>query len=228
VSKRLKEIEIVEDITAISRCDEGFLKLRRLMIKHHYTDGTESRVYPCDIVEPPSNDAVVVVLYFFDKKGDIYVGLRRGIRPAIYFRKNNPSKFSRDGKVYLDLLEVVAGGIESSDIELGEEGIKNRVIKEVEEEAGFRCSAENVIPLGGGCFSSPGITPEKFLFFAIRVDPNLQHKPSGDGHPMEDASEFQFLSLKKAITMCYNGEIEDAKTEIALRRLAEKGSDLLL
>lgn len=220
MTRRLEEIEIVEDMTPFSGCEDGFLKLRRLLIRHRYTDGTESITYPCDIVELPSNDAVVVILYFIDNKGTVHVGLRTNIRPSVYFRKDHPAKHKRDGKVYRHLLEVVAGGIESSDLEFGEDGIRHRVIREVQEEAGFTCRAEDIVPLGGGSFSSPGITPEKFLFFAVKVDPSLQNQPKGDGHPMEEASEFSFVSLKMAIVMCHCGEIEDAKTEMALRRLA--------
>ena len=98
--------------------------------------------------------------------------------------------------------------------------MQRRVIHEVYEEAGFRCSDKLVIPLGGGSFSSPGISAEKLFFFALKVDPNKKELAPGDGHPMEEASEVLFVELSKALAMCHSGEIEDTKTEIGLRRLA--------
>jgi ADP-ribose pyrophosphatase len=216
--RTLKEIAIVEDVTSRSRCDQGFIRLLRLKVKHHYSDGSESTVYPCDIVELPSIDAVVVAIFWIDPDRRIQVGLRTNIRPAVYFRKDNPVKTGRNGKVYFHLLELVAGGVELSDINQG--GLRRRVIHEVYEEAGFRCSDQQVIPLGGGSFSSPGIIGEKLFFFALEIDPKKKEPPPGDGHPMEEASEVRFVDLSRALLMCHSGEIEDTKTEIGLRRLA--------
>lgn len=84
--RTLKEISIVEDITSRSRCDEGFVRLRRLKVKHRYADGSESAVYPCDIVDLPSIDAVVAVIFWLDQDRRIQIGLRTNIRPAVYFR----------------------------------------------------------------------------------------------------------------------------------------------
>lgn len=215
----LKEISIIEDITSKSRCDKGFVRLRRLKVRHRYADGSESALYPCDIVELPSIDAVVAVIFWVDQDRRIQIGLRTNIRPAVYFRKDHPVKTRRNGKLYLYLLELVAGGVECRDLDEG--GLRQRVLQEVYEEAGFRCSYEQVIPLGGGTFSSPGISAEKLFFFALQIDPKEQEPPPGVGHPMVETSEVRFVELSDALAMCHKGEIEDTKTEVGIRRLAD-------
>ena len=52
----LAAIEIVEDRTADSRCDEGFLKVERLLLRNRYDDGSRSDVYPCDVVSRPGSE----------------------------------------------------------------------------------------------------------------------------------------------------------------------------
>ena len=84
---RLESIEVVEDLTTASRCDEGFLKLARLRLRNRYDDGTESAVYPCDVVTRPGSDAVVAVLFEQSAPTQIRVLLRESVRhlfqPAI-------------------------------------------------------------------------------------------------------------------------------------------------
>ena len=55
---RVAEIEIVEDRTARSRCDEGFLRLKRYRARNRREDGSRSAEYPIDVIDRPTLDAV--------------------------------------------------------------------------------------------------------------------------------------------------------------------------
>ena len=58
--------------------------------------------------------------------------------------------------------------------------------------------------------------------YAIEIDdPNGQQSPGGDGSPMEGGVATRWLELDDAIAACVRGELEDAKTELTLRRLRE-------
>src|SRR5690242_3839380 len=48
---KVTAIEIVEDRTAASRCDEGFLRLKRYRARNRHPDGTASPVYPVDVID---------------------------------------------------------------------------------------------------------------------------------------------------------------------------------
>lgn len=195
-----------------------FVRLRRLQLRHRYKDDQYSHSYIFDIVEGPFADAVAVVLYHTDSEGKVWVGLRRGVRPSIYLRKDNPVKARLDPLPRLTYLELVAGGIEYGDI--GSIGINGRAALEAKEEAGYEVKAEELVSLGGGTFSSPGFGMEKIHYRAAKVDPCEGMEPEGDGHPLEEVGDFQFHELAEAIAWCRSGQIEDAKTEIGLYRLA--------
>lgn len=212
----LEDIEVVAEDTG--ETESPFVRVRRLRLRHRYTDGQYSAAYSFDLVEGPFADAVAIVLYHIDDEGKVWVGLRRGVRPSIYFRKDNPVKAKLDGQARLTYLELVAGGIEYGD--LGSIGIDGRAALEVREEAGFEVEAEDMVSLGKPTFSSPGSGMEKLHYRAVQVDPDKGVEPKGDGHPLEEVSDFQFHELSEAISWCRSGEIEDAKTEIGLCRLA--------
>ncbi len=103
----LRSIEVVEDHTAESSCDEGFLRLSRLTLKNVYADGTESEPYRCDVVTRPGSDAVVAALYRIEE-GRVRVMLRESPRAPIYLRRLKRFEHP-DPREYLSLVEVVAG-----------------------------------------------------------------------------------------------------------------------
>ena len=74
--------------------------------------------------------------------------------------------------------------------------------------------------LGSGVFSSPGVDSEKIYLRAVEVSPLRQKPFYGDGSPMEEGAQLIFLELTDALKKCHSGEIEDAKTELGIRRLA--------
>jgi ADP-ribose pyrophosphatase len=212
----LEEIEMVEE--DIEEVEPPFVKVRRLRLRHRYENDEYSAPYNFDVIENSFADAVVVILYYTDEDGKVRVGLRRGVRPSIYLRKLNSAKAALDGFPRLLYLELVAGGIEYGDLDTI--GINGRAAIEVREEAGFEVSADDMIGLGGGTYSSPGAGMEKLHYRAVEVDPRMAGEPKGDGHPLEEVGDIQFQEISEAITWCRCGMIEDSKTEIGLYRLA--------
>mgnify|MGYP002149768343 CR=1 FL=1 len=87
------------------------------------------------------------------------------------------------------------------------------------EEAGLRVPPERFARLGGKVFPTPGMAPECFHLLHAEVSPAAGEPPPGDGSPMEEGCILRFVALSYALRMCDRGEIEDAKTELALRRL---------
>ena len=110
-------IELLEDRTARSRCDEGFLRLKRLTAQNRRADGSTSRPYPIDLIDRPALDAVAVVVWARTARG-IEVLTRLQLRPAAGFR--DPAKAVLPEAQGWFVEEVVAGVIEPG--EKGEEG----------------------------------------------------------------------------------------------------------
>jgi len=217
---RIAEIEILEDRTAQSRCDEGFLRLKRFRARNRRADGSLSREYPIDVIDRPTLDAVAVCLWARGPLG-VEVLTRRGLRPAAYFRRGKATVVP-EGE-YLLLEELVAGVLEPG--EIGLDALRRRGAEEVREEVGLDVAPEQLVPMGGALFMLPGIASEKIHILAAEVPrgsgPAVWPAPDGgDGSPLEEGAELRWRPLAQAVAACELGEIEDAKTEIALRRLA--------
>ena len=216
---RLHSIEIVEDRTADSRCDEGFLRLRRLRLRNRYEDGSHSAVYPCDVLSRPGSDAVVAALYEIDGARRVHVLLRDAPRAPVYLRR--AKRFVHpDPRVYLSLMELVAGLVEESD-GAGDAGLCRRAAIEAQEEAGAHVRAEDFRVLGGESFASPGTGDEKLRFCAAPSELAAASVGSGDGSVMEQGAQLVTLELSDAIEACRTATIPDMKTELGLLRLAD-------
>lgn len=217
--KRLESIEVVEDLTARARCDEGFLRLSRLRLRNVYADGTASREYACDVVSRRHVDAVAIVLWHREGR-KVLVHLRRATRAAIWLRRAKQAELVRpDPRPHDTILELVAGVLEEQD--RGEGGVRRRAAIEAKEEVGFDVDPERTVELGEGFFPTPGVTDEKVHLVAAEVTPGTASAASGDGSVMEEGACAVVLELGAAIAGCRTGEIPDAKTEIGLRRLAD-------
>jgi ADP-ribose pyrophosphatase len=198
----------------------GFLALRRMRMRNRRDDGTLSERYCCDfVVRPYGLDAIVVAVWARRPDGGVDVLLRAGMRPALWFGRDPARLPLPDPQTYAQLTELVAGIIEEDD--RGEAGLRHRAAAEVLEEAGFTVDPAAIRLLGAGSFPSPGSMPEKFHFAAVEVDPATQAAQEGDGSPMEEGAVTRWLDLEAAIAACVAGELEDAKTELGLRRLRE-------
>jgi len=219
---RVAAIEVVEDRTARARCDEGFLRLRRLRARNRRLDGSYSREYPIDLIDRPTFDAVAVCLWARGEAGP-EVLTRSGIRPAAYFRRGQATVLPEVDHLLVE--EVVAGVLEPG--EVGPDAIRKRAVEEVREETGLEIAPDQLEALGGPFFMLPGITSEKIYLVAGEVPrgsgPEVWAAPGhGDGSPLEEGAELRWRPLAEAIAACERGEIEDAKTEIALRRLVAR------
>lgn len=218
----VSEIEVVEDYTARARCDEGFLRLKRLRARNRRADGSFSPEYPIDVIDRPTLDAVAVCLFARTARG-IEVLTRRGLRPAAYFRRGRTPALPEPE--YLLVEEIVAGVLEPG--ERGGDALRRRGAAEVREEAGIEIAPGRLEPLGGPFFPLPGIVSEKIHLLAGEVARGSAAGPypaphEGDGSPLEEGAVLQWRELGAAIAACESGEIEDAKTELALRRLATR------
>jgi ADP-ribose pyrophosphatase len=214
-------VELVEDKTPRSRCDEGFLRLRRFTLRNIFTDGSVSPPYPCDVVSRRRIDAVAVVLWHRDPHGRIFVHYREGTRAPVWLRREKAAELPVPDRLSYDLIgEIVAGVLEEDD--RGREGILQRGAIEAKEEAGYDVDLSKVHALGDdGFFPSPGVTDEKVYLLAAEVDPRARGAAEGDGSVHEQGTRMVTRELREAIRLCRKGEVPDAKTELALLRLAD-------
>ncbi len=219
---KVAEIEIVEDFTARARCDEGFLRLRRLRARNRRADGSRSPEYRIDVIDRPTLDAVAVCLWARTPRG-VEVLTRRGLRPAAYFRRGKAAALPEPE--YLLVEEIVAGVLEPG--ERGLDALRRRGADEAHEEAGIDVAPERLEPLGGPFFLLPGISSEKIHLLACEVERGAaegRHDAphEGDGSPLEEGAVLEWRELGAAIAACEAGDIEDAQSELAFRRLAAR------
>lgn len=201
--------------------ESGFLSVRRVHMVNVREDGSRSLPFVCDFaVRHKGSDAVAVVIYQRAREGKLRVLLRYGLRPPLRFGRSPERLPVPDRADYLFFREVVAGIVERGDH--GEQGIRQRAALEVWEEAGFVVTAAEIVFLGAGIFPAAGALPEKIWLCAVEV-PCAQEAADlpGDGSPMEEGAHTEWMDLDDAISACVRGEIEDAKTELALRRLRD-------
>lgn len=219
---KVRTIEVLEDYSARARLDEGFLRLKRLRARNLRADGTHSPEYRIDVIDRPTLDAVALVVWARTARG-IEVLTRHQLRPAAFFRRGRTAALPEPE--YLLVEEIVAGVLEPG--ELGAEALRHRASEEAREEAGLTIAPAAIRALGGPFFPLPGIVSEKIHVLEAEVErgsgPDLLDAPhEGDGSPLEEGSHLQWRTLAEAIRACDRGEIEDAKTELAFRRLAAR------
>jgi ADP-ribose pyrophosphatase len=197
----------------------GFLRLVRRRLRAHYPDGSESGAFVIDEVDRRSIDAVVIAAHYAGPGGERRVFLRSALRPAVYFRgvarAPIPVPDNRGG-----LWELPAGLVEPD--EQSPEGLLAAATRELFEEAGFQVPEARLRALGPSMYPCPGVIAERHFYFEVEVDPTARVEPSLDGSALEQFGEIRDVSLAEALEACRNGRIEDAKTELALRRLEER------
>lgn len=213
------DIAVESDHTASSRADEGFLRVRRLSLRNKYPDDTESEIYRYDVIERDAMDAVGIVLEAVSDDGPL-VCLRSALRPPLAFRSTYAVPLADEGSAVL--WEIPAGLIEPS--ERGEAGIVACAARETLEEVGLVVSPERFEPLGRPACLSPGVMGEKVHFVHAVVDPTEMREPLADGSPVEERADIRFVTIDDALEAVRDGRVADAKTEVAVRRLAERRS----
>ena len=201
------ELEVQES-RIVSPDDGGFLHVRRVSFVARHEDGTVSSPFTYDVVDRRALDAAVMVAHYADASGRVFVYLRSSVRPPVALRPHAPSMRS-------DLWEVPAGLVEP-----GERPVA-AAARELDEELGFAVAEKELLPLGHAALPAPGFIGELHFYFHVPVTPAARKEPAGDGSALEHGAKIVALPLTDALDACRRGEVLDAKTELALRRLAD-------
>ncbi|MDF1566338.1 MAG: NUDIX hydrolase [Deltaproteobacteria bacterium] len=208
-------LEVVQDRTAEARCDEGFLRVKRLICRSRREDGSRSEPFPVDLVDREHLDAVGVLVWRRGAAGPELL-LRDCLRPGAFFRKDREPPVP-EGEAGLFVQEIVAGILEAED--RGLEGVRRRAAIEVLEEAGFRVAPEEIVHLGAPFYLVPGTLSEKVHLTAVEVTGRPRELPEGDGSPMEEGGRITWIPLAEVQARSQRGELQDAKTELGAHRL---------
>jgi ADP-ribose pyrophosphatase len=209
-------LQVIEDLTPAQPL--GFLRLVRRRLVAIGPDGLVSAPFVYDEVDRLAIDAVVVAAYYLDEAARPYVYLRSATRPPISMRAPGAHAFAESGS-RIGLWELVAGLVEAH--ESSPSGVTEGAKRELAEELGFDVDVSELRPLGQSTLPAPGVVAERHFYFFVQVDPCRRQEPSLDGSALEQLGIVVAVPLADALAACRAGEIEDAKTELGLRRLAE-------
>jgi ADP-ribose pyrophosphatase len=197
----------------------GFMRLSRATLQVRFADGTVSRPFDYDSLGRERLDAVVIAPHYRDQGGARRVFLRSCLRPPLFLRPLEVRPVPEAPSLGA-LWELPAGLVEED--ERSPEGLRRCASRELGEEIGFfSVPVERFAPLGHSTFPAPGIIGERHFYFHVEVDPRARHTPSEDGSALERGAVVVDIALDEALALTRSGGIEDAKTELALRRLAE-------
>ncbi len=209
-------LELLEDLSP--EAPPGFLRLVRRRLRAQYPDGTLSAPFVYDEIDRRSIDAVVIVAHYV-AGGDRRVFLRSSMRPPVYFRGASKSQVTPSDH-HGGLWELPAGLVDS-----GEHGVEEpaaAAARELQEEVGFATTKDAMKLLGPSTYPAPGVMAERHFYFEVTVDPGTRTEPMLDGSALEKDGVVFDVGVVEALAMCARGEIEDGKTELALRRLVER------
>jgi len=209
-------LRLVEAIP--SRDEPGFLDLRRQVFRIEREDGSLSDAFVYDTVDRARLDAVVIAPHYRDAAGRRRVFLRSALRPPVATRPLGICPVP-EAPALGGLWELPAGLVEPD--ERSVEGLRRCAARELFEEVGLEVDPSVLGELGPSTFPAPGMIGERHFYFHVEVDPARRVTPPEDGSPLEMGAVIADVPLDEAIELTRRGAIEDAKTEVALRRLAE-------
>lgn len=197
---------------------DGFLRLLRPRVRVRFTDGTVSEPFVYDVIDRTRLDAVVIAAHYVGTDGRRMVFLRTAVRPPVALRPP-ASRPIPERPTLGNLWELPAGLVETD--EQSAEGLRRCAARELFEELGLEVAPEALRELGPSTFPSPGVVGERHFFFHVEVEPSRRVKPPEDGSALEHNALIAAIPLDEALDLARAGELEDAKTELGLRRLAE-------
>jgi ADP-ribose pyrophosphatase len=209
-------LRVIENLTPEQ--PPGFLRLVRRRVIAIGPDGLASPSFIYDEVDRVALDAVVVAAYYLDDAARPRVYLRSATRPPIALRAAESHVFAELG-TRMGMWELAAGLVEAD--ESSPLGIAECAKRELAEELGFDVDVSELRPLGQSTLPAPGVIGERHFFFFVQVEPQRRQQPTLDGSALEQLGAVVDVALSDALAACGAGEIEDAKTELGLRRLAE-------
>lgn len=211
------DLHVIADVTEGSRCDAGFIKVRRRKLALTLPDGSRTADFAYDEAYRRLLDAVAIVVHYEDAAGERFVLLRSAIRPPVFLRPLDVRPLpERDTLGHL--WEVPAGLVEED--ERSEAGLRLCATRELEEETGVVVDPSRMLALGTGAFPTPGLIAEKIFFYHCEIAAGKRPDPKGDG-PLEQGARIVDVPLRQAFAMAKDGAFEDMKTELAIRRLVD-------
>lgn len=194
----------------------GFLRLVRNQLQARYPDGSLSEPFVYDQVDRKALDAVVIVAHYLHN-AERCVVLRSALRPPVALRDVEDSPVAESSE--RGLWELPAGLVEAD--ERSPAGLKLCAARELLEETGFDYPVDQFFELGPSTYPAPGVIAERHFFFHVEVTPGSCGEPTLDGSALEANAVVFGVSLREALKACRAGGLEDAKTELALRRLQD-------
>lgn len=207
-------LQLVEDVSPEN--PPGFLRLRRRRLVASYPDGSVSDAFVYDELDRRAIDAVIIAAHF-ERNARPWVYLRSAVRPPLFFRDpdRSPVPEQRTGALW----ELPAGLIEPGEQSAG--GVFEAARRELSEELGFSVKTSDFRALGPSSLPAPGFIAERHFFVSVAVRPEARGEPELDGSALERFGRVIALPLAQALALCASGRIEDEKTELGLRRLAD-------
>jgi ADP-ribose pyrophosphatase len=196
----------------------GFLGLKRMILRVRFADGAVSEPFAYDTIDRARLDAVVIAAHYRGADGQRQVFLRSALRPPVALRSRERSPIP-EKETLGGLWELPAGLVEED--ERSPEGLRRCAARELLEEVGIAVDVAAVRALGPSSFPAPGVIGERHFFFEVEVDPSRAVAPTEDGSALERQAVIAAVPVLEAIELARRGGIEDEKTELALRRLAE-------
>ena len=207
-------LEVVESVPTDK---PGFLALDRRRYRAHYPDESVSAPFVYDQVTREALDAAVIAAHYLED-GVRFVYLRSAVRPPVASR--TPRAATEERARGGGLWELPAGLVEPT--EVGAEGPRRTAQRELLEEVGFDVPVAQFRELGPSTFPAPAIIGERHYYFEVDVGERTRGEPELDGSALEHFGVVVALSVGHVLELCRSGGIEDAKTELAVRRLVER------
>lgn len=210
------QLELVEDLSPAD--PKGFLRLLRRRYVARYPSGTTSDPFVYDAVDRRALDVVVIAAHY-RQNGQIFVYVRSSVRPPLLLR--GPGRLPLQAPASSgSLWELPAGLIEED--EQSPTGVQQAAARELNEELGFAVEPARLRSLGPNTFPAPGMIGEQHIYFEVEVDPTSRVDPTLDGSALEHGGAVVALPLEAALELCMNGQLQDGKSELALRRLRDR------